>query len=361
MDRREKVLAGLDIANSVGIEIGALCRPLVNKSQGRVIYVDHADTETLRQKYTGHADVDLDKIVEVDVIWGQNTLLDAVGEDTKVDYIIASHVIEHVPDLITWLKELRSVVRPTGYVRLVVPDRRYSFDYLRKETVFATVMRAHLARARVPQPQEILDHVINVVEIDCQQAWAGPVDAATLRRMHTFEQAVGVARDAIENGTYHDVHCWVFTPRSFALLMSQLVEYGLIDFACDRFCDTERNQLEFVVSMQPASDKRQIAESWQRMADAANAASHLDEIALLRDDICRLEAALQQQGARSAEEVANRARVEAELSAALSDLQTERNIRSQMEQSKSWKLTRPLRDFAALLRRGPARQHAKST
>ncbi len=54
------------------------------------------------------------------------------------DLLVASHVIEHVPDLITWLREIASVLKPTGQARLAIPDRRYTFDLLRVETQLRT-------------------------------------------------------------------------------------------------------------------------------------------------------------------------------------------------------------------------------
>jgi hypothetical protein len=33
---------------------------------------------------------------------------------------------------------------------------------------------------------------------------------------------MNIARDVLENGTYHDTHCWVFTPRSFGSLFERL-------------------------------------------------------------------------------------------------------------------------------------------
>jgi 2-polyprenyl-3-methyl-5-hydroxy-6-metoxy-1,4-benzoquinol methylase len=47
----------------------------------------------------------MDKLVEVDAIWGQNTLTEAL-KGQQVDYIVASHVIEHVPDLIHFLIQI---------------------------------------------------------------------------------------------------------------------------------------------------------------------------------------------------------------------------------------------------------------
>lgn len=268
--REQRLLAGLDQANRVGLEIGALCRPFLRKDRGPVIYVDHADTQTLREKYKDDPGVDVDAIVEVDAVWGANTLLQALG-GRHVDYVVASHVIEHVPDLIAWLNELRSILNSGGEVRLIVPDKRFTFDYFREETRIAAVLHSNLIRARVPQPQVLIDYCINVAKVDCASAWKAPLDPLAVERHHDLETALGVAQDCLQNGAYHDVHCWVFSPRSFARLFREMAELDLIDFACGNFFDTARNDMEFFVSLEPSDDKSRIVESWLRMeAQARN-------------------------------------------------------------------------------------------
>ena len=265
MDRREKVLHGLDLERSVGLEIGPLANPIVRKSDGTVFYVDYADAPALRLRYANDPHVDVTKIVEIDAVWGEKTILAAL-DGKLVDYIIASHVIEHVPDLITWLSELYSVLLPEGEVRLVIPDRRYTFDYLRAETRLCDVVSTYLVRARVPQPREIIDFCVNKVQIDVANAWRGNVKAEdNLHRDFTFEGALWLARDVIANGTYHDVHCWVFTPYSFACLCTDLAKADLLDFACKNFFVTERNQLEFFVTLVKLKDKHEIVQSWREM------------------------------------------------------------------------------------------------
>jgi hypothetical protein len=85
-----------------------------------------------------------------------------------------------------------------------------------------------------------------------------------------------LARDVLNNRTYHDVHCWVFTPKSFAHLLGQLADLGLVDFACERFLDTERYTFEFFVSLRPCADRTYIADTWKRMADEAKDAPRAD-------------------------------------------------------------------------------------
>jgi len=76
------------------------------------------NTAALRQKYAADASIDVDDIVEVDAVWGDHTLAQALGGRAPVDYAVASHVIEHVPDMLAWLEELHAVIKPGGDLRL---------------------------------------------------------------------------------------------------------------------------------------------------------------------------------------------------------------------------------------------------
>jgi hypothetical protein len=268
MDRRERLIAGLDLEHACGLEIGPLANPVVKKSDGTILYVDYADADRLRKRYFNDPHVDISKIVTVDALWGEKSLYEAL-DGKGVDYIIASHVIEHVPDLVTWFGELHSVLLSGGVVRLAIPDKRYEFDYLRSETRLCDVLSAYLVRARVPQPHEIIDFCVNKVEVDTASIWREEIDPDHLPKSYTYEGAMWLARDVMSNGTYHDVHCWVFTPYSFAFLCMQLAEAGLLNFSCESFHDTEYGQLEFFVALVRSADQQGVVESWRRMMRAS--------------------------------------------------------------------------------------------
>jgi hypothetical protein len=204
----------------------------------------------------------------VDAVWGGNSLQQAIGQARKADYVLASHVVEHVPDLLGWLAEVREVPRPGGELRLIIPDRRFTFDRLRQESRLSDVVYAHLVGARAPLAPMILDHVLEVAQVDHLAAWRGTLDDRTLTRLHDLELARNVARDALQNGTYHDVHCWVFTPRSFAALMARTAALGLVGFECAGFQQTETDDIEFFVAMRRCEPTTAAVASWQRMADA---------------------------------------------------------------------------------------------
>jgi hypothetical protein len=378
MDRKDKLLAGIDLQRSTGLEIGALDKPIVSKAQGSILYIDHMDSASLRQKYANDPNIDVAKIVDVDAVWGPQSMFEAL-RGHKVDYILASHVLEHVPDLITWLEELRSVLNVGGDVRLAIPDRRFMFDYLRRETTVADIVHAFLMRAKAPLPYSILDHCLNETIVDEVQAWQGKLDPDALRRKRTLDEAMTIARDALVTGRYHDVHCWVFTPRSFAELFEQAAALRLINFACHGFFDTEQYQTEFFLRLRECGDRRRIVESWRGMKEAAredepgsiaeerrpiletvSVKSH--ECEVLADGIAeapRIDCEVEAERVRHAIELAEARRQIAETQERANFEATELDAAQRriaaLESSTSWKITSPLRRISQTLRnRRPA-------
>jgi len=266
LDRRQKILAGLDVSRCRGVEIGPLHAPIVSKRDGNVLYVDYTDADTLRRKYANNPIVDVSQIVDVDAYWGAQSLGECLAQHAPVDYVIASHVLEHVPDLITWLKEIRAILSPRGRLKLALPDRRYTFDYLRRESQLVDVLNAYLLKARAPLPIAILDYILNTTAVDNVKAWTEGVSPQ--REAGRFESALSAARDAIKTGSYHDAHCWVFTCDSFKTLMADIADVGLLPFACDQYYDTELYQIEFFVSLRPCDDPKEAAASFRSFLGA---------------------------------------------------------------------------------------------
>ena len=262
VDRRALLLDALDPARLRGAEIGPLNCPIVRKSEGDILYIDHTDRAGLLEIF-GHTDMDLAAIVEVDAVWGDRRLVECLPG--PVDYIIASHVIEHVPDLLGWLREVRQALAPTGELRLAVPDRRYTFDILRRESGLADVLDAYVRGARAPLPRAVIEFLLMTREVSAKEAWLGEIDVEALRAgMPSIEHALAMAREVL-GGRYVDSHCWIFTPRSFAELMESVAAAGLLGMACAGFHDTAPLDFEFFVALRPCDDAAEAAASWRGM------------------------------------------------------------------------------------------------
>lgn len=249
---KEKILHGFVVSELSGIEIGPLANPLVAKSEGDVRYVDRASTEVIKEWYK-RSNVPQDKIVDVDYVWGDQSLTEATGGEEEFDYCVAAHVIEHVPDLIGWLREISTILKTGGTASFSIPDRRYTFDYFRPETIPADLLDAWFRKLRKPSVRHIFDHFSAFTEIDIEKAWQPDFDPALVQRPDNLRKAYSACLEAVEKDAYIDSHCWVFTDIMFADLLRCLSRLDLLDFQLRRFFPVERNEFEFVVQLEKIS------------------------------------------------------------------------------------------------------------
>ncbi len=262
--RAEKLLGGLDIAHTRGIEIGALTTPLLRPPEADIRYVDHADQASLREKYRDDPNVDIDKIVPIDAVWGDNTLGECFPGEL-FDYVLASHLIEHVPDVIGWLAEVSAVLRPGGRLILAIPDRRYTFDLLRRETSLAELVDAHLRGARRPTPLQVFDFNLNAVDLDAPTAWNAMPRPEALRHYSTMAGAMHLAQQS-RAGHYFDSHCSVFTARSLLGLIDGMLGLGLFAFDIERFHTVEFGGNEMSLVLVKRADAADTAAARQVVA-----------------------------------------------------------------------------------------------
>jgi predicted SAM-dependent methyltransferase len=241
--RKTVLLNGIDLRTERGIEFGPLDCPLVTKDDGRILYIDYTTADVLRARHAHRPGKDPAAIVDVDRVWN-DALPRVLRDDSPLDYALASHVIEHVPNLVGWLSEVAQVLRPGGRLCLAVPDKRYTFDHQRTPSRLAEAMSAYVQKLRRPSPQQVFDHHYKVVQLPLREAWQGRLDTSNLSRIHDMGYALSQTRKA-QDGEYVDCHCWVFTPRSFLELMSELAEHGFLAYRLASFHDTRPYTFEF--------------------------------------------------------------------------------------------------------------------
>lgn len=330
LDRTARALSSVNL-DGRGLELGPSYNPLVPKASGRRIdTVDHAPREELVAKYRGFglAEDKLDAIDEVDFLWDGGSLLSVVPDHGGYDYIIASHFIEHTVDLLGFLDDCHQLLNETGRLALVIPDKRFTFDFFKPLTSIGSVIDAHVRPTKFHPSGALVDHFAYASHREGTVTWA-PGDHRRLSLQDHPFSAISQAIDAaITQEEYQDAHRWIFTPGSFQLMMEDLSALGFHEFTIIESHPTEA--FEFFITLGKASQPTLLsaAERYEALVliDRELAGTHLggaDEVEALRVENSRLTK---------------------ELAA----------VRS----SNSWRLTRPLRALSGL-RRSSSRRNAK--
>ena len=242
-----------DVRASKGLEIGALTSPIVTPNDvtdaGEIFYLDHLSTECLKEKYADDATVDIERIVEVDFVCSDGDIVKSVGGST-FDYIIASHVIEHTPNMLQFMVDLLTILKPGGRVFFIVPDKRFTFDINRPETTFGMVLESFLCKQTKPSLSAVYDHFSMATKANGHNVWHGIVDSKDKGLLISEEFAWAAAQLVHNEGKYFDVHVNVFTPASFFSILKQAVQNGIVSLKVEKFEDTKIGQIEFMVAIQ---------------------------------------------------------------------------------------------------------------
>jgi SAM-dependent methyltransferase len=119
-----------------GVEIGALWRQFPLPRHASAWYVDRLNCDELNTHYpelTGQ-------------ILKPHLLADAVDlpfPRASLKFLIASHVLEHLPFPLAALRAWYNVLAPGGVLLLRVPDKRYTFDRRRNRTPLARLVKEY--------------------------------------------------------------------------------------------------------------------------------------------------------------------------------------------------------------------------
>ena len=109
-----------------GVEIGALWRRAPVATGARVWYVDRLAAQDVAQHYA-----EIGRPVPV------NLVADAAAlpfRESSLDFIIASHVLEHLPFPLSALRHWYQLLTMGGHLLLRIPDKRHTFDRRRERT-----------------------------------------------------------------------------------------------------------------------------------------------------------------------------------------------------------------------------------
>jgi SAM-dependent methyltransferase len=257
MERAPQLLRSLSKDARI-IEIGPSFNPLAPKRDGwNTIVVDHASREELLQKYH---DQTIDRIEAVDIVWTGGSLADAVPPEQHgtFDAFIASHVIEHTTDIVTFLRAAETLLKPDGVVILAVPDKRKCFDFYRPLSGTADAITAFLERRDRHTLRTHIDYALNMA---LKPGGAGAWAATDIQPAEPVNPLTDAPQwhAAAQRPDYTDAHAWVFVPSSFSLMILELSLLGYLDLRVEEL--QERHATEFFVWLRKGAARLSADES----------------------------------------------------------------------------------------------------
>lgn len=157
----------------IGMEIGALDRPLILPKSAKAYYLDRMPLAELRRHYAEHSH----KPFFISLI-GDGEKLDCI-RDGALDFIVANHMIEHCQDPIGTLKTFLSKLRVGGRIFMAVPDMRRTFDRDREPTTWDHLFHDHRNGPQMSRHEHYLQwaELVNHVDPEAIERRAAELEA----------------------------------------------------------------------------------------------------------------------------------------------------------------------------------------
>lgn len=278
MDLRTSFHMHINDKNARILEIGPLNRPLVDKLlYPNAFYCDIRDTMQIKTLYksneylnTTKTSVPIDDIVDIDFVL-KESYLETFKDVPKFDYVVASHVLEHVEDLISVVKDIMSIINPQGKFIIYYPDKRYSFDHFRAEASFRDAYDVYVNK-RPALARMVLDFFNNALPENNPLIFWQANNIEELLPNNSTNNALKYYENSFSGQFIDVVHYWPFSDMGFIRFLYDCVRADLLRVSCTDFYPTLENTQEFLVILQNCND------SWNRDEELQNLRRHYKKV-----------------------------------------------------------------------------------
>lgn len=144
-----------------GLEIGAFTQPTDLPPSLQIEYYDKFPAAEIRNMY----DENWGRPLVEPHYHGNAQLFEGVDGKT-FDFIIANHVIEHLEDPISFIKNLSLRLNANGHAMIAAPNKRFSFDRDRKLTSFQHLIDDYNYGSLKSRKDHYLDWAHNVDKLE---------------------------------------------------------------------------------------------------------------------------------------------------------------------------------------------------
>ncbi len=174
-----------------GIEVGPGNVPFAVPPGVVVRYVDRLTSTEHSELFYELPMVDF---VEPDIVADLDTDGLTALDSQSQDFVICSHVLEHLADPLGFLEEAHRVLRIGGVLLILLPDRRYTFDRGRDPTPLACLLRDHAEGATTPDDDHMVEFLLGA---DQGPDFSLPTDEDARAQLFAWHRDRSI-----------HVHCW---------------------------------------------------------------------------------------------------------------------------------------------------------
>lgn len=222
------------------LEIGPLDNPQLDFDSPNYFSLDVFNKAQLIENYKTDPSVKKENIIEPTYVIQNN---DYTHITETFNSVFSSHSIEHMPCVVTFLNNLEGLLQPDGCVYIIIPDKRYCFDYFRKETDIFDVLQLYYEKNGRPRLTDVLRQVTLITHNDAAAHWNG--EHGTIHPEQKLQQNYQPVLERYKSGVYIDTHVSCFTPETFTQIIRQLNSLNLIRLELHKMYHTLRGGLEF--------------------------------------------------------------------------------------------------------------------
>ena len=202
-----------------------------------VYYIDVYEEDYLETRASNTPGLDVNmgengilKVAKLDMIMGKKSFRDTINDFgfNHADIITSSHVFEHIPDPIEFLKVSSEIINDDGQVIMLVPDKRFSFDLYRPVTTFGEWYEAYIEHRTINSLRSRVDVGLYNASHNERGAWArSDFYRATINP--EYANIKNKFKEYIDAKEYFDCHASVMTPESLHLNLIECFLLELID------------------------------------------------------------------------------------------------------------------------------------
>jgi SAM-dependent methyltransferase len=274
------------------LEFGPLNWPVVQKSQfNNAMYADIRSTDDIKKLYTSNdylkatgISIDIESIVDIDFVI-TDSYVGAFSNIKKFDAVILSHVIEHIPDIIDFFKDVSKIIKKDGKLIILYPDARYCFDHFRNGTTFIDAYEVYKNKAK--NASSVFDFTFNVINENNPKFFWNSTKLPEKLPKNDFNKSLEAHKKAQKGTMPDDVHFWPFSDYQFIKFLYDMERARLLDFNISEFRATQRDTQEFmaILSLKDKKTTTNYADILSGVSPQIKLTKSYDKILALEDEV----------------------------------------------------------------------------